>query len=210
MSNATAPATPTLTDDLVSIVHAMVDIYEQRFERLDTRLAMARLSKRARDVLGRGCLEVKPDDPCRAADVELAENDVCPRCGGELDTGWGCNSCKFDARYLIERSDAPSRAWLSKMADGEDAAGGQISVGGMAHDLGEKMPPENSSLMQVAHWEMGEEPQDDFEKRTQNPTRYWYGKINGGGDRETYLDELVFRPEFFKPGTIVIVLEPRQ
>lgn len=208
MSNVTAPATPTLLEDLVSIAHAMVDIYEQKFERLDTRLAMARLSKRARDVLGRGCPDVKPDEPCRAADVELAENDVCPRCGGELDTGWECNSCKFDARYLIERSDAPSRAWLRKMADGEDAAGGSVSVGGMACDLGEKMPPENSPLVQVAHWEMAEEPQTEREKRTENPTRYWLGKLTSA-DRETYLDELVFRPEHFAPGTVVIVLEPR-
>ncbi len=27
----------------------------------------------------------------------LIENCVCPECGKELDTGWECNSCKFDA-----------------------------------------------------------------------------------------------------------------
>lgn len=25
-------------------------------------------------------------------------NDECPECGGELDTGWECNDCGFDAR----------------------------------------------------------------------------------------------------------------
>lgn len=24
--------------------------------------------------------------------------DKCPECGGELDTGWECNKCGFDAR----------------------------------------------------------------------------------------------------------------
>lgn len=23
--------------------------------------------------------------------------DICPKCGGELDTGWECNDCGFDA-----------------------------------------------------------------------------------------------------------------
>ncbi len=26
-----------------------------------------------------------------------ARRDVCPECGGELDTGWECNSCGYDA-----------------------------------------------------------------------------------------------------------------
>ncbi len=25
-------------------------------------------------------------------------NDQCPECGGDLDTGWECNDCGFDAR----------------------------------------------------------------------------------------------------------------
>ena len=29
---------------------------------------------------------------------ECALQDKCPQCGGELDTGWECNSCGFDAR----------------------------------------------------------------------------------------------------------------
>ena len=28
----------------------------------------------------------------------LIDNDTCPECFGELDTGWECNSCGFDAK----------------------------------------------------------------------------------------------------------------
>jgi hypothetical protein len=34
--------------------------------------------------------------------ASLAAEDTCPRCGGELDTGWECNECDYDARWLIE------------------------------------------------------------------------------------------------------------
>lgn len=27
-----------------------------------------------------------------------ASRDICPECGGELDTGWECNDCRYDAR----------------------------------------------------------------------------------------------------------------
>lgn len=27
-----------------------------------------------------------------------ARHDTCPECGYELDTGWECNNCKYDAR----------------------------------------------------------------------------------------------------------------
>lgn len=27
----------------------------------------------------------------------LVEEDTCPRCLGELDTGWECNECGYDA-----------------------------------------------------------------------------------------------------------------
>jgi hypothetical protein len=27
----------------------------------------------------------------------LAKDDVCPQCLGELDTGWECNDCGYDA-----------------------------------------------------------------------------------------------------------------
>jgi hypothetical protein len=28
----------------------------------------------------------------------LARRDVCPECGGALDTGWECNDCGYDAK----------------------------------------------------------------------------------------------------------------
>jgi hypothetical protein len=31
-------------------------------------------------------------------DRAFATDDVCPKCLGELDTGWECNSCGYDAR----------------------------------------------------------------------------------------------------------------
>ncbi len=31
---------------------------------------------------------------------EAARDDICPECGGELDTGWECNDCGFDASDL--------------------------------------------------------------------------------------------------------------
>jgi tRNA(Ile2) C34 agmatinyltransferase TiaS len=30
------------------------------------------------------------------------KQDICPECGGELDTGWECNSCGFDAMPIIK------------------------------------------------------------------------------------------------------------
>lgn len=29
----------------------------------------------------------------------LARRDICPECGGALDTGWECNECGYDAKY---------------------------------------------------------------------------------------------------------------
>lgn len=31
-------------------------------------------------------------------------NDQCPECGGELDTGWECNDCGFDAKPELKQS----------------------------------------------------------------------------------------------------------
>ena len=33
---------------------------------------------------------------------ELAHDDTCPRCLGELDTGWECNDCGYDAMPHIK------------------------------------------------------------------------------------------------------------
>lgn len=41
------------------------------------------------------------------------EKDQCPECGGELDTGWECNSCGFDA--LPELKNSPY--WEGKPND---------------------------------------------------------------------------------------------
>lgn len=35
---------------------------------------------------------------------ELVKQDRCPECGGELDTGWECNRCGFDARPEVHWS----------------------------------------------------------------------------------------------------------
>jgi len=37
--------------------------------------------------------------------IELAKQDICPKCGGELDTGWECNKCGFDAMVLVNPRD---------------------------------------------------------------------------------------------------------
>lgn len=29
------------------------------------------------------------------------KNDLCPECGAELDTGWECLRCGFDARPIV-------------------------------------------------------------------------------------------------------------
>lgn len=43
----------------------------------------------------------KRADQKLASDIEKARQDICPKCGGELDTGWECNDCGCDARPLI-------------------------------------------------------------------------------------------------------------
>ena len=49
----------------------------------------------------------QPPKPIR----EVLERDVvqdrCPKCKGELDTGWECNDCGFDARYLALGLEEP-------------------------------------------------------------------------------------------------------
>ena len=32
----------------------------------------------------------------------LVSQDICPQCRGELDTGWECTTCQYDARWLAE------------------------------------------------------------------------------------------------------------
>ena len=35
----------------------------------------------------------------------LIAEDCCPECGGELDTGWECNRCDFDAKSEADQID---------------------------------------------------------------------------------------------------------
>lgn len=52
-----------------------------------------------------------------ASTAEMREayivNERCPECGGDLDTGWECNTCEFDARpealEIHERSKADGK-----------------------------------------------------------------------------------------------------
>lgn len=43
-----------------------------------------------------------PDPKEKTLPEVLVEEDVCPKCLGELDTGWECNSCGYDARPLVD------------------------------------------------------------------------------------------------------------
>lgn len=36
----------------------------------------------------------------QAVRKQMAQEDCCPQCGGELDTGWECNDCGYDAAIL--------------------------------------------------------------------------------------------------------------
>lgn len=38
----------------------------------------------------------------------LARRDICPECGGCLDTGWECNDCGYDAKP--EATSIPPRS----------------------------------------------------------------------------------------------------
>lgn len=39
----------------------------------------------------------------------LVADDKCPKCGGELDTGWECNDCGFDAMPIALKAPLPRR-----------------------------------------------------------------------------------------------------
>jgi len=45
----------------------------------------------------------EPDFEIRDLAKEYVAKDICPRCLGELDTGWECNDCGFDAKSLITK-----------------------------------------------------------------------------------------------------------
>lgn len=45
-----------------------------------------------------------PQLPARSLEAREARvaNDRCPNCPGELDTGWECNACGFDAKEIFD------------------------------------------------------------------------------------------------------------
>lgn len=42
---------------------------------------------------------------------ELVKQSICPRCLGELDTGWECNSCGHDAIAIAARQGTISKGF---------------------------------------------------------------------------------------------------
>lgn len=46
-----------------------------------------------------------PDVPPARLTLALVEEDVCPMCLGELDEGWECVDCGFDAVEYVEAGD---------------------------------------------------------------------------------------------------------
>ena len=40
--------------------------------------------------------------PTEQMRIDMVADDTCPECLGELDTGWECNKCGFDAYELTE------------------------------------------------------------------------------------------------------------
>lgn len=34
--------------------------------------------------------------------LALVKDDICPECGGALDTGWECNRCGYDAQPIAQ------------------------------------------------------------------------------------------------------------
>ncbi len=40
-------------------------------------------------------------------DAEIVADDRCPKCNDELDTGWECNQCGFDALPIIKLLQDP-------------------------------------------------------------------------------------------------------
>lgn len=35
--------------------------------------------------------------------LDLVAEDICPRCRGQIDTGWECIECGYDAKWIAER-----------------------------------------------------------------------------------------------------------
>ena len=39
---------------------------------------------------------------------DLVAKDICPRCRGDLDTGWECNDCGYDAAQIAAERQSQS------------------------------------------------------------------------------------------------------
>jgi len=65
----------------------------------------------------------KPGFPATSAPLRraLARDDTCPECGYELDTGWECNNCGYDAR---DEAYPPAERERDKRWKEEDADNG--------------------------------------------------------------------------------------
>lgn len=66
--------------------------------------------------------------------------ETCPKCGGELDTGWECNSCGYDAIPFVhiawDKCDHEFSGWRAFT----DGTGGEqvckkCGIGAMAYTL---------------------------------------------------------------------------
>lgn len=51
--------------------------------------------------------ETNPRNLSDAALKILLDEDKCPMCLGELDTGWECNDCNYDAMPLVAAAKEP-------------------------------------------------------------------------------------------------------
>lgn len=43
-----------------------------------------------------------PKQSTEAREFLVVERDQCPQCGGELDTGWECIKCGYDAKPISD------------------------------------------------------------------------------------------------------------
>ncbi len=48
------------------------------------------------------------EEPIREVMERAVVQDKCPKCGGELDTGWECNDCGYDAKWLALGEEKPN------------------------------------------------------------------------------------------------------
>lgn len=42
------------------------------------------------------------EQPTTRYETNMVAKDKCPRCRGQLDTGWECNDCGYDAMPIAQ------------------------------------------------------------------------------------------------------------